>query len=162
MYAMWRLQLAFCALRVLSLSSAAESKARSCSDVRQAYSEKGFSLLHAPHQEISGTTCPSPPSNPTMCSRTVRSSSKPPSSLAQIRLSAWLLFFIYLFGLLCEALIGSKSIFRECQLLLQSVIHSTHAAGMWSGAAADGGFCYLKFIHPSIQFYYCSGINRRI
>ncbi|XP_013858503.1 glypican-6 [Austrofundulus limnaeus] len=53
MYAMWRLQV-FCTLSVLSLSSAAESKARSCSDVRQAYSAKGFSLLHVPHQEISG------------------------------------------------------------------------------------------------------------
>ncbi|XP_017260695.1 glypican-6a isoform X2 [Kryptolebias marmoratus] len=53
MYAMWRLQVAFCTLSVLSLSSAAESKARSCSDVRQAFSAKEFSL-HVPHQEISG------------------------------------------------------------------------------------------------------------
>uniref|UniRef100_A0A674MW26 Glypican 6a n=1 Tax=Takifugu rubripes TaxID=31033 RepID=A0A674MW26_TAKRU len=46
---------AFCIASVLlSLSSAAESKARSCSEVRQAYSAKGFSLVDVPHQEISG------------------------------------------------------------------------------------------------------------
>ncbi|MEQ2229978.1 hypothetical protein ILYODFUR_024542 [Ilyodon furcidens] len=55
MCAMWRLQVALCTLSVLSLSSAGESKARSCSEVRQAYSAKGFSLLHVPHQEISGS-----------------------------------------------------------------------------------------------------------
>ncbi|TNM90984.1 hypothetical protein fugu_003273 [Takifugu bimaculatus] len=55
MCAMWRLQVAFCIASVLlSLSSAAESKARSCSEVRQAYSAKGFSLVDVPHQEISG------------------------------------------------------------------------------------------------------------
>uniref|UniRef100_A0A672GYJ6 Glypican 6a n=1 Tax=Salarias fasciatus TaxID=181472 RepID=A0A672GYJ6_SALFA len=55
MYAMWRLQVALCTLSVLlSLSSAGESKARSCSEVRQAYNAKGFSLVNAPHQEISG------------------------------------------------------------------------------------------------------------
>ncbi|XP_015240629.1 PREDICTED: glypican-6-like isoform X2 [Cyprinodon variegatus] len=54
MCAMWRLRVILCTLSVLSLSSAGESKARSCSEVRQAYSAKGFSLLHAPHQEISG------------------------------------------------------------------------------------------------------------
>lgn len=56
MYAMWRLQLALCTLSVLSLShyAAGEGKARSCSDVRQAYSAKGFSLANVPHQEISG------------------------------------------------------------------------------------------------------------
>lgn len=55
MCAMWRLQVAFCIASVLlSLSSAAESKARSCSEVRQAYSAKGFSLVNVPHQEISG------------------------------------------------------------------------------------------------------------
>lgn len=55
MYAMWRLQVALCTLSVLSLSNAAgESKARSCSEVRQAYSAKGFSLVNVPHQEISG------------------------------------------------------------------------------------------------------------
>lgn len=56
MYAMWRLQLALCTLSVLSLSyyAAGEGKARSCSDVRQAYSAKGFSLVNVPHQEISG------------------------------------------------------------------------------------------------------------
>ncbi|XP_028999613.1 glypican-6-like isoform X2 [Betta splendens] len=53
MYAMWRLQVALCTLSVLSLSSA-ESKARSCSEVRQAYNAKGFSLVNVPHQEISG------------------------------------------------------------------------------------------------------------
>ncbi|MED6280119.1 hypothetical protein CHARACLAT_007613 [Characodon lateralis] len=56
MCAMWRLQVALCTLSVLSLSSAGESKARSCSEVRQAYSAKGFSLLHVPHQEISDST----------------------------------------------------------------------------------------------------------
>ncbi|XP_041849283.1 glypican-6a isoform X2 [Melanotaenia boesemani] len=54
MYAMWRLQVALCTLSVLSLPSAGESKARSCSEVRQAYSAKGFSLLNVPLQEISG------------------------------------------------------------------------------------------------------------
>lgn len=55
MCAMWRLQVAFCIASVLlSLSSAAESKARSCTEVRQAYSAKGFSLVNVPHQEISG------------------------------------------------------------------------------------------------------------
>ncbi|XP_026176237.1 glypican-6a isoform X1 [Mastacembelus armatus] len=54
MYAMWRLQVALCTLSVLSLSSGGESKARSCSDVRQAYNAKGFSLVNVPHQEISG------------------------------------------------------------------------------------------------------------
>lgn len=54
MYAMWRLQVALCTLSVLSLSSGGESKARSCSEVRQAYNVKGFSLVNVPHQEISG------------------------------------------------------------------------------------------------------------
>lgn len=54
MYAMWSLQVALCTLSVLSLSSAGESKARSCSEVRQAYNAKGFSLVNVPHQEISG------------------------------------------------------------------------------------------------------------
>ncbi|KAM3625404.1 uncharacterized protein V6R79_011555 [Siganus canaliculatus] len=55
MYAMWRLQVALCTLSVLlSLSSGGESKARSCSEVRQAYNVKGFSLANVPHQEISG------------------------------------------------------------------------------------------------------------
>lgn len=57
MCAMWRLQVAFCIASVLlSLSSAAESKARSCTEVRQAYSAKGFSLVNVPHQEIPGKT----------------------------------------------------------------------------------------------------------
>ncbi|XP_029984146.1 glypican-6-like isoform X2 [Sphaeramia orbicularis] len=54
MYAMWRLQVALCTLSVLSLSFGGESKARSCSEVRQAYNAKGFSLVNVPHQEISG------------------------------------------------------------------------------------------------------------
>ena len=54
MYAMWRLQVALCTLSVLSLSFGGESKARSCSEVRQAYNVKGFSLVNVPHQEISG------------------------------------------------------------------------------------------------------------
>ncbi|MBN3295389.1 GPC6 protein, partial [Amia calva] len=32
----------------------ADVKARSCSEVRQAYTAKGFSLVNVPHQEISG------------------------------------------------------------------------------------------------------------
>ncbi|XP_068178340.1 glypican-6a isoform X2 [Antennarius striatus] len=55
MCAMWRLQVALCTLSVLlSLSSAAEGKARSCSEVRQAYNVKGFNAVNVPHQEISG------------------------------------------------------------------------------------------------------------
>lgn len=58
MYAMWRVRVALCAVSVLlsptSAAAAAESKARSCSDVRQAYTAKGFSLVNVPHQEISG------------------------------------------------------------------------------------------------------------
>ncbi|XP_035483984.2 glypican-6a isoform X1 [Scophthalmus maximus] len=54
MYAMWKLQVALCTLSMLSLSSGGESKARSCSEVRQAYNAKGFSLVNVPHQEISG------------------------------------------------------------------------------------------------------------
>uniref|UniRef100_A0A673AF86 Glypican 6a n=1 Tax=Sphaeramia orbicularis TaxID=375764 RepID=A0A673AF86_9TELE len=45
---------ALCTLSVLSLSFGGESKARSCSEVRQAYNAKGFSLVNVPHQEISG------------------------------------------------------------------------------------------------------------
>lgn len=54
MYAMWRLQLALCTVSVLLSLSSGESKARSCSEVRQAYNVKGFSLVNVPHQEISG------------------------------------------------------------------------------------------------------------
>ncbi|XP_034048393.1 glypican-6a isoform X2 [Thalassophryne amazonica] len=54
MCAMWRLQVALCALSVLSVSFGGESKARSCVDVRQAYIAKGFSLVNVPNQEISG------------------------------------------------------------------------------------------------------------
>uniref|UniRef100_A0A667WVL3 Glypican 6a n=1 Tax=Myripristis murdjan TaxID=586833 RepID=A0A667WVL3_9TELE len=46
--------IALCTLSVLSLSFGGESKARSCSEVRQAYNAKGFSLVNVPHQEISG------------------------------------------------------------------------------------------------------------
>ncbi|XP_028655394.1 glypican-6-like isoform X2 [Erpetoichthys calabaricus] len=44
----------FCTLSVLSRSVVADLKARSCVEVRQAYSAKGFSLVNVPHQEISG------------------------------------------------------------------------------------------------------------
>nr|XP_040020481.1 glypican-6a isoform X1 [Gasterosteus aculeatus aculeatus] len=54
MNAMWRLHAAVCTLSLLSLSSAAESKARSCGEARHAYHAKGFSLANVPHQEISG------------------------------------------------------------------------------------------------------------
>ncbi|XP_075876501.1 glypican-6a isoform X2 [Nelusetta ayraudi] len=67
MTAMWRVRVVLCAVSVLlsstSTSTAAsaaaaaaaeEGKARSCSDVRQAYTAKGFSLVNVPHQEISG------------------------------------------------------------------------------------------------------------
>ncbi|XP_057688529.1 glypican-6a isoform X2 [Corythoichthys intestinalis] len=54
-FAMWRLQVVVCSLwLMLSTSVGGESKARSCSEVRQAYHAKGFSLVHVPHQEISG------------------------------------------------------------------------------------------------------------
>uniref|UniRef100_A0A8C9WNN4 Glypican 6b n=1 Tax=Scleropages formosus TaxID=113540 RepID=A0A8C9WNN4_SCLFO len=43
-----------CALSALCVSVGAELKARSCGDVRQAYTSKGFSLVNVPHQEISG------------------------------------------------------------------------------------------------------------
>ncbi|KAJ6660876.1 hypothetical protein lerEdw1_017033 [Lerista edwardsae] len=40
---------------LLSLcAGAADVKARSCGEVRQAYSAKGFSLLNIPYQEIAG------------------------------------------------------------------------------------------------------------
>ncbi|TFK14432.1 syndecan-1 [Platysternon megacephalum] len=39
---------------LLSLSAGADVKARSCSEVRQAYSAKGFSLVNIPFQEIAG------------------------------------------------------------------------------------------------------------
>ncbi|RXM31096.1 hypothetical protein EOD39_7282 [Acipenser ruthenus] len=41
----------FCTLSVLSVG--ADLKPRSCSEVRQAYTAKGFSLVNVPHQEIS-------------------------------------------------------------------------------------------------------------
>ncbi|KAG5262150.1 hypothetical protein AALO_G00292750 [Alosa alosa] len=53
--AMFRLQIVFCTLSVLlSLSFGGDVKSRSCNDVRQAYTAKGFSLASVPHQEISG------------------------------------------------------------------------------------------------------------
>lgn len=58
MNAMWRLHAAVCTLSLLSLSSAAESKARSCGEARHAYHAKGFSLANVPHQEISGRRTP--------------------------------------------------------------------------------------------------------
>ncbi|XP_059408205.1 glypican-6-like [Carassius carassius] len=39
---------------LLSLSCAGDVNSRSCSDVRQAFTTKGFSLHNVPHQEISG------------------------------------------------------------------------------------------------------------
>uniref|UniRef100_A0A8C1ZRX5 Glypican 6a n=1 Tax=Cyprinus carpio TaxID=7962 RepID=A0A8C1ZRX5_CYPCA len=39
---------------LLSLSCAGDVKSRSCSDVRQAFTTKGFSTHNVPHQEISG------------------------------------------------------------------------------------------------------------
>ncbi|XP_054625749.1 glypican-6a isoform X1 [Dunckerocampus dactyliophorus] len=52
---MWRLQGIVCTLwLLLSTAVGGESKARSCSEVRQAYHAKGFSLVNVPHQEISG------------------------------------------------------------------------------------------------------------
>ncbi|XP_059409502.1 glypican-6-like isoform X1 [Carassius carassius] len=39
---------------LLSLSCAGDVKSRSCSNVRQAFTTKGFSLHNVPHQEISG------------------------------------------------------------------------------------------------------------
>ncbi|XP_036396243.1 glypican-6-like [Megalops cyprinoides] len=51
---MLRIQALFCTFSVLSLSVGADLKARSCSEVRQAYTAKGFSLVNVPHQEISG------------------------------------------------------------------------------------------------------------
>ncbi|XP_062383493.1 glypican-6a [Sardina pilchardus] len=53
--AMFRVQIVFCTLSVLlSLSFGGDVKSRSCNDVRQAYTAKGFSLASVPHQEISG------------------------------------------------------------------------------------------------------------
>ncbi|KAG5852302.1 glypican-6-like isoform X2 [Anguilla rostrata] len=51
---MLRIQALFCTFSVLALSGGADLKARSCSEVRQAYTAKGFSLVNVPHQEISG------------------------------------------------------------------------------------------------------------
>lgn len=39
---------------LLTLPAAADVKARSCSEVRQAYGAKGFSLADIPYQEIAG------------------------------------------------------------------------------------------------------------
>uniref|UniRef100_A0A8K9WSN0 Glypican-1 n=1 Tax=Oncorhynchus mykiss TaxID=8022 RepID=A0A8K9WSN0_ONCMY len=43
-----------CTLSMLSLSCGGDIKAKTCSDVRQAYTAKGFSLVNVPHQEMSG------------------------------------------------------------------------------------------------------------
>ncbi|XP_077419813.1 glypican-6a isoform X2 [Vanacampus margaritifer] len=52
---MWGPRVVVCTLWVLLPTAfCAESKARSCSEVRQAYHAKGFSLVNVPHQEISG------------------------------------------------------------------------------------------------------------
>ncbi|XP_015219146.1 glypican-6 isoform X1 [Lepisosteus oculatus] len=51
---MFRIEAVFCTFSVLSLAVGADLKARSCSEVRQAYTAKGFSLVNVPHQEISG------------------------------------------------------------------------------------------------------------
>ncbi|XP_063068363.1 glypican-6a isoform X2 [Engraulis encrasicolus] len=52
---MFRPQVVFCTLSVLlSLSFGGDVKSRSCNDVRQAYTAKGFSITSVPHQEISG------------------------------------------------------------------------------------------------------------
>ncbi|MEJ1280610.1 hypothetical protein NN561_011555 [Cricetulus griseus] len=45
---------------LLSLPAAADVKARSCSEVRQAYGAKGFSLADIPYQEIAGGGGPLP------------------------------------------------------------------------------------------------------
>lgn len=46
---------------LLTLPAAADVKARSCSEVRQAYGAKGFSLADIPYQEIAGKRgAPSP------------------------------------------------------------------------------------------------------
>lgn len=43
---------------LLTLPAAADVKARSCSEVRQAYGAKGFSLADIPYQEIAGKRGP--------------------------------------------------------------------------------------------------------
>uniref|UniRef100_A0A8C7N9R6 Glypican 6a n=1 Tax=Oncorhynchus kisutch TaxID=8019 RepID=A0A8C7N9R6_ONCKI len=47
-------RLVCCTLSMLSLSCGGDIKAKTCSDVRQAYTAKGFSLVNVPHQEMSG------------------------------------------------------------------------------------------------------------
>ncbi|KAJ8350070.1 hypothetical protein SKAU_G00252000 [Synaphobranchus kaupii] len=54
MCTMLRIQAVLCTFSVLFLSVGADLKARTCSEVRQAYAAKGFSLVNVPHQEISG------------------------------------------------------------------------------------------------------------
>ncbi|XP_048834358.1 LOW QUALITY PROTEIN: glypican-6-like [Brienomyrus brachyistius] len=51
---MWRMRAVFYTFSLLCLSAGADVKAGSCSEVRQAYAAKGFSLVNVPHQEISG------------------------------------------------------------------------------------------------------------
>ncbi|XP_075446981.1 glypican-6 isoform X2 [Ascaphus truei] len=50
----WMEPLLFWVTVLLSLCTGADVKARSCSEVRQAYSAKGFSLVSVPYQEIAG------------------------------------------------------------------------------------------------------------
>lgn len=52
--AMWRVRVVCCTLSVLSLSCGGDIKAKTCSDVRQAFAAKGFTLVNVPHQEMSG------------------------------------------------------------------------------------------------------------
>ncbi|XP_045555607.1 glypican-6 isoform X2 [Salmo salar] len=51
---MWRVRVVCCTLSVLSLSCGGDVKAKTCSDVRQAFAAKGFTLVNVPHQEMSG------------------------------------------------------------------------------------------------------------
>ncbi|KAM4702031.1 glypican-6 [Discoglossus pictus] len=50
----WMESLLFWVTGFLALCTGADMKARSCSEVRQAYSAKGFSLVNVPYQEIAG------------------------------------------------------------------------------------------------------------
>lgn len=49
---------------LLTLPAAADVKARSCSEVRQAYGAKGFSLADIPYQEIAGKRGPAARGSP--------------------------------------------------------------------------------------------------
>ncbi|XP_061083142.1 glypican-6-like isoform X1 [Conger conger] len=54
MCTMLRIQAVLCTFSVLFLAVGADLKARTCSEVRQVYTAKGFSLVNIPLQEISG------------------------------------------------------------------------------------------------------------